>query len=113
MKIQGSAIRCRCASKERRAASHGEMNQNIVIPPSELSKVGDFPIRLADKRESRRWFGISSSLGNCCCQAASTGRGRRFYGLKSARLELFLKNTRHYRQVASAISQPALEEPLA
>jgi hypothetical protein len=36
MKIQGNAIRCRCASRERRAASHGEMNQNITIPPSDF-----------------------------------------------------------------------------
>jgi hypothetical protein len=40
-KIQGKAITRRCTSKERRAASHGEMNQNIDYPPSDY-----FPIRL-------------------------------------------------------------------
>jgi hypothetical protein len=40
-KIQGKAITCRCTSKERRAASHGEINQNMTIPPCD-----HFPIRL-------------------------------------------------------------------
>jgi hypothetical protein len=90
MKIQGNAIRCRCVSKERRAASQGEMNQNIVIPPSDLS--------------------------NALLGCGDIGRGRHFYRLKCARLEVVpkehatLPTSRIYILIAPVQNPPALAQ---
>jgi hypothetical protein len=95
MKIQGNAIRCRCASKERRAASQGEMNQNIVIPPSDLSNAllrwEIVPIRLADKTIQDGGSGSSRASATVAASPDSTSRGRHFYRLKCARLEVVPK----------------------
>jgi hypothetical protein len=56
----------------------------------------------------------SSSVGNYCCQADSTGRGRRFYELKFARLKVvpkeraILPKSRILMLIAPAQDPPAL-----
>jgi|SRR5712671_5331818 hypothetical protein len=60
-KIQGKAITRRCISNERRAASHGEMNQNMIILRAiiQRSLTGDF----SHPRPPLQWTQLLSLAG--------------------------------------------------